>query len=154
LPALAGGYHWDASCHCRRPNSEYTVKHYVRAPKRVLTRHRTVERTRVVRGKTKIIQENRVTVHVRPVLHREVVVHRTNTIVRDVIEHRVNPINVYRDVDRTQVVNVYRPGWVRHVTEYRNLGVVNCGCHYYGYHRGLFSSHANCASGPVVSYRD
>jgi hypothetical protein len=136
VPAFAGGYHWDASCHCRRPDVQYTTKHYVRAPARVVTRHHVVNRTRVVRGKTKLVQENRVTVHVRPVIHREVVVHRINTIVKDVVLHRVNRINKYRNEHYTRVVNVYVPGSVRHVTAYYN--VRGCGCGGRG----------------VVSYRD
>jgi hypothetical protein len=133
VPAIAGGYHWDASCHCRRPDVQYTTKHYVRAPARVVTHHRVVNRTRVVHGKTKLVQENRVTVHVRPVIHREVVVHRTNTIVKDVVLHRVHRINKYREQHYAEVVNVYVPGSVRHVTAYHD--VRDCGCG----HRGVVS---------------
>ena len=84
-PALAAdGTHWDTVCNCRRPDSEYHTRRYVREAPRVVTHERVVNRTRVVRGNTKLIQENRLVVHVRPVINREVVVHRTNTIVRDV----------------------------------------------------------------------
>jgi hypothetical protein len=134
VPALAGGYHWDKACHCRRPDSEYNTRHYVRAPARVVTYKRVVVRQRVVRGRTRLVQENRLIVHVRPVIHREVVVHRTNTIVRDLVLHRVKVTNAYRDVYYHQVINVNGGGWVRHVTEYRN--VRDCGCGY-RHHRGL-----------------
>jgi hypothetical protein len=126
IPAFAGGYHWDPSCNCRRPDAEFTTKRYVRERTRVVTHRRVVNRTRVVRGQTKLVQENRVTVHVRPVIHREVVVHRTNTIVKNVVLLRVNRINTYRNVHRTEVVNVYEPGSVRQVIEVRNIR--GCGC--------------------------
>src|SRR5476651_1394662 len=90
-PAMAGdGYHWDRACNCRRPDSEYTTKRYTLEAPRVVTHKRVVDRTRVVRGDTRLVQENRVIVHVQPVINREVVVHRTNTIVKDVLIHRVN----------------------------------------------------------------
>ena len=126
VPAFAGGYHWDESCHCQRPDFQYTTKHYKRARPRVVTHRRVVKRTRVVRGQTKLVQENRVTVHVRPVIHRNVIVHRTNTIVKDVVLRRVRRINEYRERHYTQVVNVYEPGWVRHVIEVRDIR--DCGC--------------------------
>jgi hypothetical protein len=126
LPAAAGGTHWDPSCNCRRPDAVITKKRYVHARPRVVVHKRYVKRTRYVRGKTKLLQENRVTVHVRPVIHREVVVHRTNTIVKDVLLYRVRHINRYRNVYRSQRVDVYRPGSVRHVLEVRR--VRGCGC--------------------------
>ncbi len=126
VPAFAGGYHWDKSCNCKRPDFQYTTKHYVRTRKRVITHRRVVNRTRVVRGQTKLVQENRKIVHVRPVIHRNVIVHRTNTIVKDVVLHRVKRINVYREKHYTKTVNVYVPGSVRHVIEVRNIR--GCGC--------------------------
>jgi hypothetical protein len=140
IPALAGGHHWDAACHCRRPDSQYTTRHYVRAPARVITHRRVVTRHRVVR-RTRLVQENRVIVHVRPVINRWVVVHRSHIIVRHVVLHRVNVINRYRNVYYNQVVNVDGGATVQHVTEYRN---VNC---YRDYARGIFRG------GRVVSYR-
>jgi len=125
-PAAAGGSHWDSKCNCRRPDAEYTTHRYVHEAPQVVTRHHIVNRTRVVRGETRLIQENRVFVHVRPVIHREVIVHRTNTIVRDVYLHRVNPIYRQRLVYRHQVVNRYVQGWVRHVREWHE--VRGCGC--------------------------
>jgi hypothetical protein len=143
VPALAGGYHWDSVCNCRRPDSEYNTRRYVRAPAQVNTRRRVVTHQRVVRGNTKLIQENRLVVHVRPVINREVVVHRTNTIVKDVVLHKVNTTNKVRNEYRHQVVNVNGGGSVRHVTEYRNVRGVNCNC---GYDRRGYR-------GDVVSYR-
>jgi hypothetical protein len=93
-PALAGGYHWDPGYRCIRPDYQYTTRQYVRALARVITHRRVVNHTRYVRGHTRLVQENRVLVHVRPVINREVIVHRTNTVVRDVVLHRVNRINV------------------------------------------------------------
>jgi hypothetical protein len=146
-PVLArGGYHWDSVCNCRRPDSEYTTRHYVRAPTRVVTHHRVVNRTRVVRGSTRLIQENRLIVHVRPVINREVIVHRTNTVVRDLILHRVNTTNKYVNEFHTQVVNRYVPGEVRHVVEVREVRGTNCNCGYESHHRGLLT-------GKVVTYR-
>ncbi len=145
IPALAqGGYHWDTVCNCRRPDSQYTTRRYVRAAPRVVTHRRIVTRQRVVRGRTRLIQENRLIVHVRPVINREVVVHRTNTIVRDVLLHRVNTVNRYRNEYRTQVVNVRGGGTVRHVLERREVRGVNCNCGDESY-----SYRSN-----VVSYRD
>jgi hypothetical protein len=129
VPALAGS-HWDTVCNCRRPDVAYTTRHYQRMAPRVVTYHRVVSRTQVVRGRTKLIQENRLIVHVRPVIHREVVIHRTNTIVRDVVLHKVNTTNKIRDVYRHEVVNRYAGGWVHHVTEYHNVRGVNCNCGY------------------------
>jgi hypothetical protein len=97
----------------------------------------------VVRGNTRLIQENRLIVHVRPVINREVVVHRTHTIVKDVVLHKVNTTNKFREEFHQQVVNVPGGNTVQHVTEYHNVRGVNCNCGYdrRGYH------------GDVVSYR-
>lgn len=133
VSAIAGGTYWDPSCNCRRPNAQYNTKRYVREPARVVTRQHVVNHTRVVRGKTKVIQENRKIVHVRPVIHRDVVVHRENTIVKDVVVRRVNTSHVYRNVHYHDVVDVYVPGTVRRVTEYYD--VRGCDCR-----RGLLTS--------------
>ena len=93
----------------------------MREKPQIVTYHRVVDRTRVVRGDTKLFQENRVYVHVKPVIHREVVVHRTNTIVRDVYLHRANPIYRQKLVYRHQVVNRYVQGWTRHVREWHEV---------------------------------
>ncbi len=126
-PASAGTY-WDSVCNCRRPDSEYNTRRYVRAPARVVTRERVVNHTRVVRGQTKLIQENRLVVHVRPVINREVVVHRQNTIVKDVLLHKVNTTNKVREEQRHEVVNRYAQGETRHVTERREVRGVDCNC--------------------------
>jgi hypothetical protein len=126
-PAIAGG-HWDTVCNCMRPDSEYDTRRVVRAPASVVTRERVVNHERVVRGNTKLIQENRLVVHVKPVIHREVVVHRTNTIVKDVVLHKVNTTNKVRVEDVHQVVNRNGGGSVRHVTEVREVRGVNCNC--------------------------
>jgi hypothetical protein len=160
IPALAGGYVWDTNCNCMRPDYQYTTRRYIRGAPRVITHERFVDHTRVVPGRTRLIQENRVTVHVRPVINREVVVHRTHTIVRNVVLHRVNRINRYRNEYYNQVVDVNGGNTVREVTVYRNVRGGNCGCGYQhgyggygayrsaygGYHRGLF--------GDIVSARD
>jgi hypothetical protein len=128
-PALAAdGYHWDTVCNCRRPDSEYTTRRYTRAAPRVVTRERVVDHTRVVRGNTRLIQENRLVVHVRPVINREVVVHRTNTIVKDIVLHKVNTTNRVQEEYRREVVNRTAEGSVRHVTERREVRGVNCNC--------------------------
>lgn len=142
-PAHAGTY-YDSVCNCRRPDSEYNTRRYVRAPARVVTRERFVDHTRVVRGNTKLIQENRLVVHVRPVINREVVVHRTNTIVKDVLLHKVNTTNKVREEVRHETVNRYAEGSVRHVLERREVRGVNCNCGPEGGRR---------YGGEVVSYR-
>lgn len=142
-PAHAGTY-YDSVCNCRRPDSEYNTRRYVRAPARVVTRERFVDHTRVVRGNTKLIQENRLIVHVRPVINREVVVHRTNTIVKDVLLHKVNTTNKVREEVRHETVNRYAEGSVRHVLERREVRGVNCNCGPEGGRR---------YGGEVVSYR-
>ena len=114
-PASAGSY-YDSVCNCRRPDSEYTTRRYERAPARVVNHERVVEHTKVVRGNTRLIQENRLIVHVRPVINREVVVHRTNTVVKDALEYRVNTYVIEPPV-------VHR---------------ANCGCG--SQHRGLLTS--------------
>ena len=150
VPAMAGGYRFDAACNCMRPDSEYTTRRVVRGPTRVRTHRRVVNHTRVVRGRTKLIQENRLIVHVRPVINREVVVHRTNTVVRDVILHRTNTTNKWRNEYHRQVVNRYVPGTVRHVVERREVRGVNCNCG----EEGARYSGGGYYRGPVVSYRD
>ena len=120
IPASAGTY-YDAVCNCRRPDSEYNTRRYERAAPRAVTRERVVDHTRVVRGNTRLIQENRLIVHVRPVINREVVVHRTNTIVKDIVLHKVNATNKVREEFRHEVVNRYASGSVRHVTERRGV---------------------------------
>jgi len=150
-PALAGGgYHWDAACNCRRPDSEYQTKRVVRGAPVVRTHRRYVDHTRVVKGRTKLIQENRLIVHVRPVINREVVVHRQHTVVKNVVLRRTNTTNKYRNEYRRQVVNRYTPGSVRHVTEYRNVRGVNCNCG----DEGARYSGGRHYGGHVVSYRD
>jgi hypothetical protein len=149
-PAQAqAGTHWDSVCNCRRPDSQYTTRRVVRdATPRVVTRQRVVNHTRVVRGKTRLIQENRLIVHVRPVVNREVVVHRTNTIVRDVVLHRVNTVNRVQEVRRREVVNRTVPGTVRHVVERREVRGINCNCGG-GAYRTSYQGDER-----VVSYRD
>jgi hypothetical protein len=151
--ALAGGYHWDIACNCMRPDYEYTTRSYVREAPVVRTRERIIDQTQVVRGNTRLIQENRQIVHVRPVIDREVVVHRTNTIVKDVLLHRVNTVNMLREEHRYEVVNRYDQGWVRHELERREVRGVNCGC---GPQRGLFHHDYQSEEGgdEQVSYRD
>ena len=106
------------------------------------------------RGRTRLIQDNHLIVHVRPVINREVVVHRTNTVVRDVILHRTNTTNKWRNEYHRQVVNRYVPGSVRHVVERREVRGVNCNCgeegrrYSGGYEGGYYRG------GRVVSYRD
>ena len=142
-PASAGTY-YDSVCNCRRPDSEYNTRRYERAPARVVTRERVVNHTREVRGNTRLIQENRLVVHVRPVINREVVVHRTNTIVKDIVLHKVNTTNRVQEEYRHEVVNRTAEGSVRHVTERREVRGVNCNC-------GPGSSRYD---GERVSYRD
>jgi hypothetical protein len=155
VPALAqDGYHYDSVCNCRRPDSEYNTRRYERAPTRVVNHERVVNQTRVVRGNTRLIQENRLIVHVRPVINREVIVHRTNTVVRDVILHRVNTTNKFREEYHNQVINRYAQGSVRHVVEHREVRGVNCNCGYEGEHRGLVSEGDRYEGGEVVSYRN
>ena len=135
-----------------RPDSEYNTRREVRAPARVINHERVVNQTRVVRGNTRLIQENRLIVHVQPVINREVVVHRTNTIVRDVELHRVNTTNKYREVHGgTQVVNRYAQGETRHVLERREVRGVNCNC---GPEGGSRYEGGRRYGGEVVSYRD
>ena len=148
VPAVAGG-HWDAACNCMRPDHEYDTRHVERAAPRVVTHEHVVNQTRVVRGNTHLIQENRLIVHVRPVINREVVVHRVNTIVRDVELHRVNTTNKFREEFHHEVVNRVIPGEVRHVLEHREVRGVNCNC---GYEGGRYSD--NGYRRDVVSYRD
>ena len=79
-PAVARGYHWDRPAIAGARTQHRRV--CARAP-RVVTRKQS-STTPASCGRTRLIQENRVIVHVRPVINREVVVHRTNTIVKDV----------------------------------------------------------------------
>jgi hypothetical protein len=147
-PALAGdGSHWDTVCNCRRPDSEYTTRRYQREAPRVVTHERVVNQTRVVRGNTRLIQENRLIVHVRPVINREIVVHRTNTIVKDVLLHKVNTTNKLREEHRHEVVNRVAEGSVRHVLERREVRGVNCNC---GFEGARFGGEER----ERVSYRD
>jgi len=150
-PAQAqGGYVWDSVCNCRRPDSQYNTRRVVRdATPRVVTRQRIVDHTRVVRGNTRLIQENRLIVHVRPVINREVVVHRTNTIVKDVVLHKVNTTNRVQEVHRREVINRTVPGTVRRIVERREVRGVNCNCGYDGGYRTSYRG-----GGDVVSYRD
>ena len=126
-PASAGT-HYDSVCNCRRPDSQYNTRRYERAPARVVHRTRYVDHTRVVRGKTKLIQENRLIVHVRPVINREVIVHRQNTIVRNITLHRVNPIYKLHKEYRHETVHRYVRGWVHVVNEYHDVRGGNCNC--------------------------
>ncbi len=128
------GTHYDSVCNCRRPDSEYTTRRVERAAPRVVTRNRYVNHTRVVRGNTRLVQENRLIVHVRPVINREVVVHRTNTIVKDLVLHKVNTVNRVQEVNRREVINRNEQGTVRHIVERREVRGTNCNC---GYSRGL-----------------
>jgi len=127
ITAFAGG-HWDSVCNCMRPDSEYDTRHVVRAPATVVNHERVVNQTRVVRGETHLTQENRLIVHVKPVIHRDVIVHRVNTIVRDVELHRVNTTNKTRVEYAHVVVNQVVPGETRHVLEHREVQGVNCNC--------------------------
>ena len=140
-PASAGTY-YDSVCNCRRPDSEYNTRRYVRAPARVNTHVRYVDHTREVK-RTNLIQENRLVVHVQPVINREVVVHRQNTVIRNITLHKVNTTNKLREEFRHEVVNQYAQGSTRVVNERREVRGVNCNCGYGG-----------SGSGERVSYRD
>jgi hypothetical protein len=146
-PASAGTY-YDSVCNCRRPDSEYNTRRYERAPARVVNHERFVQHTRVVRGNTRLIQENRLIVHVRPVINREIVVHRTNTIVKDVLLHKVNTTNKVREEVRNETINRYAQGETRHVLERREVRGVNCNCGY-----GGGSRESGGYDGERVSYR-
>jgi hypothetical protein len=163
--AYADGTHYDSVCNCRRPDSEYQTKRYERAPARVVNRTRYVDHTRVVRGNTRLIQENRLIVHVRPVINREVVVHRTNTVVKDLVLHRVNTTNQVREEVRNETINRYAGGATRHIVERREVRGVNCNCGYEGRSsyrgRGVVTEGDSGDSGETqeddggqVSYRD
>jgi hypothetical protein len=149
-PAFAGSY-YDSVCNCRRPDSEYNTRRYERAPARVVNHERVVEQTRVVRGNTRLIQENRLIVHVRPVINREVIVHRTNTIVKDVLLHKVNTTNKVREEVRNETINRFAQGETRHVLERREVRGVNCNCGDDG--RGRGSRESSDDDGERVSYR-
>ena len=148
VPAIAGG-HWDSVCNCMRPDHEYNSKREVRAPATVINHERVVYETRVVRGNTRLIQENRLIVHVKPVVHRDVIVRRVNTVVRDVELHRVNTTNKTRIVEAHVVVNRVVPGETRHVLEHREVRGVNCNCG-----PGYGPRPTPYGGGEVVSYRD
>jgi len=147
VPAVAGG-HWDSVCNCMRPDHEYDTRRVERAPATVINHERVVNQTRVVRGNTRLIQENRLVVHVKPVIHRDVVVHRVNTIVRDVELHRVNTTNKTRVEVAHVVVNREAPGETRHVLERREVRGVNCNC------GPGYGPRPTPYRGDVVSYRD
>ena len=161
--AYAGTY-YDSVCNCRRPDSEYQTRRYERAPARVVNHTRYVDHTRVVRGNTRLIQENRLIVHVRPVINREVVVHRTNTVVKDVVLHRVNTTNRVQEETRRETINRYAGGSVRHVVERREVRGVNCNCGYGGGSREYRGPAVESERGPAeesesdyggqVSYRN
>jgi hypothetical protein len=146
--SASAGTYYDTVCNCRRPDSEYNSQRYVHEAPRVVNRTRYVDHTREVRGDTRLIQENRLIVHVRPVINREVVVHRTNTVVRDVILHKVNTTNKFREEVRNEVINREEGGSVRHITERREVQGVNCNC---GYGGGGYSGGSHYRE---ASYRD
>lgn len=125
-PATAGTY-YDSVCNCRRPDSEYNTRRYVRAPAQVNTRTRYVDHTREVK-RTNLIQENRLVVHVKPVINREVVVHRQNTVIRNITLHKVNTTNKLRVEHRNETVNQYVQGGTRVVNERREVRGVDCNC--------------------------
>lgn len=112
-------------------------------------RERVVDHTRVVRGNTKLIQENRLILHVKPVINREVVVHRTNTIVKDVLLHRVNTTNKTREEFRREVAHRN----IQAASAMCSSGVkcVNCNCDERG---SRYSNSPSVESeGERVSYR-
>ena len=149
-PALAnGGTHWDTVCNCRRPDSEYNTRRVERGRRGCQYPSRYVDHTRVVRGNTRLIQENRLIVHVRPVINREVVVHRTNTIVKNITLHKVNTTNRLEVENRHETINRYAQGSVRQVNEYREVRGVNCNCGY----GGERDSRESSDDGERVSYR-
>ena len=126
-PAAAQTY-YDPVCNCRKPDSQYNTKRVVRgAPRVVNTRVRYVDHTREVK-RTHLRQENRLVVHVQPVINREVVVHRQNTVVRNITLHKVNTTNKYRTEHRNEVVNRYVRGGTRVVNEVRQVRGVDCNC--------------------------
>lgn len=111
-----------------RPDSQYHTKRAVRRTPVVRTHKRYVDHTRVVKGDTKLIQENRLVMHVRPVINKEVVVHRQHTVVKDVVLHRTNTTNKYRNEYHRRVVNRYVPGSTRRVVEHRRVRGVGYNC--------------------------
>jgi hypothetical protein len=143
--ALAGGYHYDRGCDCMRPDYEYTTRRFVREAPELRLHRRYVDHLNVVR-RTRVVQENRQFVHVRPIIDREVVVHRQNTLVRDLTVHRLNVSHALQFENHYQRVDLYQPGWTRAVNEYRD--VHGCGC---GHDRGFFHRHVGYEGGPISS---
>ncbi len=82
--------------------------------------------------KTRLIQENRLVVHVQPVINREVIVHHQNTLARNITLHKVNTANRTQVENRHEVVNCFAQGSVRYFNEYREVRGVNCNCGYGG----------------------
>jgi len=148
-PASAGTY-YDSVCNCRRPDSEYNTRRVVRGAPVVNTRTRYVDHTREVK-KTNLVQENRLIVHVRPVINREIVVHRQNTVVRNITLHKVNTTNRTEVEHRNETVNQYAQGSVRYVNERREVRGTNCNCGPGG-SRGDYRESSN-HDGQRVSYR-
>lgn len=147
-----GGSTWDPVCNCRRPDHEYQTRRVVRGAPEVRTQRRVVTHRRVVAGKTRLIQENRLIVHVKPVINREVVEHRTHTVVRNVVLHKTNTTNKYRTEQRRQVVNVNGGNTTQHVTVHRRVRGVNCNCPDDNYRTSSYDG--GYRGGRVVSYRD
>lgn len=147
--AAAGGTYYDSVCNCRRPDSEYNTRKVVRGAARVNTRVRYVDHTREVK-RTHLQQENRLVVHVQPVINREVVVHRQNTVVRNITLHKVNTTNKFTTEARNETVNRYVTGGTRVVNERREVRGVNCNC---GYGGGTRVSSGGDEGGEV-SYRN
>ena len=148
-PASAGTY-YDPVCNCRKPDSEYNTKRVVRGAPQVNTRVRYVDHTREVK-RTHLRQENRLVVHVQPVINREVVVHRQNTVVRNITLHKVNTTNRTRVEHRNETVNRYVQGGTRVVNETRQVRGVNCNC---GPDGGERYSGGGSYEGQRVSYRE
>ena len=104
--------------------------------------------------RTNLIQENRLIVHVQPVINREIVVHRQNTVVRNITLHKVNTTNRTEVENRSEVVNRYAQGTTRYVNERREVQGVNCNCGPRGGYSGGSRIERSDDDDDQVSYRD
>ena len=127
-PSYAGG-RYDSGCNCYLPDSAFKARRTVQeGPRYVPGNTRVVNTTRVI-PREKVVDENTLVVHVRPVIRKDVVINRQNILYKDIIVHRQNTIHRTAERHSNVVVNRTEQGSVGYAgAEHRYVRGRDCNC--------------------------
>lgn len=120
---------WDASCNCNLPDSAFKDRKTVHEGPRYVPGNTRVNQTTKVVPRERVVDENTLVVHVRPVIRKDVVINRQNIVYKDIIVHRQNTIHRTAERHSTVVENRTEQGSVTNAgVEHRYIRGRDCNC--------------------------